>query len=189
LARAKAQAYLTTVTDPGVEQMRQGDLKRLRVLLVDDSHHIRVIVGTILRSVGIEAIAEASSGEQAIAMAKGTPFDVAFIDYLMEHGDGLELIRKLRDPKASPNPYMPIIMITGFSDRTRVLAARDAGVTEFIAKPVTAKAVLDRLSAALYKRRPFVESQSYFGPDRRRSSAEGDAGPRRRAGDKKPDPE
>jgi CheY-like chemotaxis protein len=163
--------------------VRQADLKRLRVLLVDDSQHIRVIVGTILRSAGIEAIAEASSGDQAIAMAKTSPFDVAFIDYLMADGDGLELIRKLRDPKTSPNPYMPIIMITGFSDRTRVLAARDAGVTEFIAKPITAKAVLDRLTAALYRRRPFVESQSYFGPDRRRSVSEDDANPRRRSGD------
>jgi len=67
------------------------------------------------------------------------------------------------------------------SDAVRVNAARDRGVTEFLAKPVTARAILDRLSAVIYRPRPFITTSDYFGPDRRRRTSEAYEGPRRRS--------
>jgi two-component system, chemotaxis family, chemotaxis protein CheY len=74
-------------------------------------------------------------------------------------------------------------MMTGHSEKSRVTEARDAGVTEFVVKPITAKAIFDRLNAVIFKPRPFVKTEGYFGPDRRRTDARGFKGPYRRATD------
>src|ERR1700761_7580061 len=89
----------------------------------------------------------------------------------------------LRNSPDSKNPYLPIVMMTGHSEKSRVVEARDAGVTEFVAKPLTAKSVLERLQAVIYRPRPFVRTANYFGPDRRRREDPAYGGPWRRAGE------
>jgi len=161
------------------------DYASLRVLIVDDNQNTRALVGAILKGAGLNDIREAVDGAQALGLLKRWPVDIAFIDYHMSPMDGIEFTRRVRDPANSPTPYLPIIMMTGYAERARVIEARDTGVTEFLVKPVTAKAVLDRLNAALFKPRPFVESRGYFGPNRRRVAAEGPQTTRRRADDSK----
>jgi two-component system chemotaxis response regulator CheY len=73
--------------------------------------------------------------------------------------------------------------MTGHSEKSRVTEARDAGVTEFVVKPITAKAILVRINAVIFHPRPFVKSEGYFGPDRRRTEARNFKGPLRRATD------
>ena len=75
-------------------------------------------------------------------------------------------------------------MITGHSTERRVHEARDAGVNEFMAKPLTARGVLERLALVIDHPRPFIRSDDYFGPDRRRRTDPRYDGPWRRAGDK-----
>jgi CheY-like chemotaxis protein len=159
------------------------DLASLRVLVVDDNAHMRAIVGAILKSAGITHIREAGHGGHALMFLKDFPADVAIVDFQMAPVDGLEFTKKVRDPATSPNPYLPIIMMTGYAEQSRVVQARDAGVNEFLVKPITAKGVLDRLHAAVFKPREFVKTESYFGPTRRRVDLTGPGGPRRRAGD------
>ncbi len=77
----------------------------------------------------------------------------------------------------------PVIMITGHSTLQRVNEARDAGVNEFLAKPLTARGVLDRVGLVIDHPRPFVKTDSYFGPDRRRRSDPHWDGPWRRDAD------
>ncbi len=74
-------------------------------------------------------------------------------------------------------------MLTGHAARARVEEARDAGVTEFVVKPVTARAVLDRINAVILRPRHFVRTSEYFGPDRRRRQDPAYQGPWRRSGD------
>ena len=74
-------------------------------------------------------------------------------------------------------------MMTGHSERSRVVEARDAGVTEFVAKPLTAKSVLERMQAVIFHPRPFVRTATYFGPDRRRRDDPTFVGPWRRSTD------
>jgi DNA-binding response OmpR family regulator len=97
--------------------------------------------------------------------------------------DGVEFTRLVRTSPDSPNPFLPIIMMTGHSERSRVYEARDAGVTEFIVKPITAKAVLDRLNAVIMRPRPFIKADGYIGPCRRRRDTPDYAGPYRRGSD------
>jgi CheY-like chemotaxis protein len=142
-------------------------LGELKVLLVDDNEHMRAIVGTILKGVGIVNLREARDGSEALEALRTWPADIAIIDFRMEPMDGVDFTRLVRNAADSRNPFLPIIMMTGFADRPRVEEARDSGVTELIVKPVTARAIIDRLNAVVYRPRPFVRTEDYFGPQRR----------------------
>jgi DNA-binding response OmpR family regulator len=98
--------------------------------------------------------------------------------------DGLELTQMVRQPGANSNPYVAIIMLTGHSEKQRVMAARDAGVTEFLAKPISAKGLYERIVNVVANPRPFIKTKVYFGPDRRRNANANYAGPERRKGGK-----
>ncbi|MEO6338556.1 MAG: response regulator [Caulobacteraceae bacterium] len=163
--------------------MSVGDLSSVRVLLVDDNQHMRAIVMAVLQGVGLTQVREARDGSDALESLRDWPADLAIVDFQMFPLDGVEFTRLVRNSPDSANAYLPIIMMTGHSERSRVMEARDAGVTEFVAKPVTAKAVLERINVVIYHPRPFVRSSSYFGPERRRRQDPFHAGPWRRATD------
>jgi len=103
-------------------------------------------------------------------------------DWVMPIFDGLELTQMIRQPGANANPYVPIIMLTGHSEKRRVMTARDAGVTEFLAKPISAKALYQRILNVVANPRPFIKTATYFGPDRRRNVSNSYVGPERRNG-------
>jgi two-component system chemotaxis response regulator CheY len=154
-----------------------GGFESLRVLLVDDNQHMRAIVTTVLAGVGVKHVRETRDGAEALEVMHDWPADLAIVDFQMFPLDGVEFTRMVRNAPDSKNPYLPIIMMTGHSEKTRVFEARDAGVTEFVAKPLTAKSVLDRMQAVIFHPRPFVRTATYFGPDRRRRDDPKFAGP------------
>ncbi len=146
---------------------------------------MRTIASAILQSAGIRKIREVADGAAALEALREHPADIAIVDFNMFPLDGVEFTRLVRNSPDSPNPYLPIIMMTGHSERARVMEARDAGVTEFVVKPITAKAIFDRIQAVIIRPRPFVKTEGYFGPDRRRANAAGYQGPFRRISDAK----
>jgi len=158
-------------------------LDALQVLIVDDNQHMRTIVATILDGVGVRKIRQAQNGAEALDVLRTWPVDLAIIDYAMEPLDGVEFTRMVRNAADSQNPYLPVILMTAHSDRTRIVEARDAGVFEIIVKPLTAKALMDRLHAIIERPRPFVRNDNFFGPDRRRQKDPSYSGPRRRESD------
>jgi DNA-binding response OmpR family regulator len=157
-------------------------LAALRLLVIDDSAQMRTIVGTVLTAAGVRRLAYAPDGRRGMkAVAEFRP-DVCYVDYEMPGMDGLEFIAAVRSLQTADR-YLPIIMLTGRSDVRRVNAARDQGVTEFLCKPVTAKAILTRLNAVIMHARPFASSPKFFGPDRRRRREEPQGGVLRRRSD------
>jgi CheY-like chemotaxis protein len=135
---------------------------------VDDNVHILNIVRTMLRGLGAVHVFEAKSSQEALAHLRREAVDIIVLDYLIGDEDGVAFLRRLRADPQSPTPFVPVIMLTAHSDRTRVEAARDAGASEFCAKPVTAAELLRKVGAVIDRPRPFVRTDSYFGPDRRR---------------------
>ena len=114
------------------------NLERLQVLLVEDNLNMRALLRSILNAFGISGIRDVQNGEQAInELAHYTP-DIVITDWVMEPVDGIALSRFIRADDHSPDIFLPIIMVTGHTQEWRVLQARDAGVTEFLAKPITA---------------------------------------------------
>lgn len=160
-----------------------SSLNALQILLVDDNQHMRAITAAILQSAGVRKIREVADGGAALDALREQVFDVAIVDFNMFPLDGVEFTRLVRNSPDSANPYLPIIMMTGHSEKSRVQEARDAGVTEFVVKPITAKAILERLNAVIFKPRPFVKTDGYFGPDRRRTQSKNFRGPLRRSTD------
>jgi two-component system, chemotaxis family, chemotaxis protein CheY len=163
-------------------------LAALQILLVDDNPHMRTIASAVLKSAGIRKVLEAADGGAALQVLRDHAVDLVIVDYNMFPLDGVEFTRLVRNSPDSANPYLPIIMMTGHAGKERVYEARDAGVTEFIVKPITAKAVLDRIQSVIWKPRPFVKTDGYFGPDRRRVTPPGFRGPYRRATDASREP-
>jgi two-component system chemotaxis response regulator CheY len=155
----------------------------LKILLVDDNHHMRVLLAEILKAIGVRHIYEAGDGAQALQMMRNHAIDIVMTDLSMEPLDGIDFVRLLRRSPDSPNQMCPVIMITGHSTATRVQEARNAGVNEFLAKPLNARSVLERVAQVIDHPRRFVRSDDYFGPDRRRRADPGFTGPWRRDGD------
>jgi CheY-like chemotaxis protein len=164
--------------------MSAGAVLPITVLVVDDNQHMRSILKELLKSAGVTDIKEASDPVDAFEILKNGPVDLLLADLSMPIIDGVEFVKMVRTSADSPNPFLPVIMVTGHSERTKVMAARDAGVNEFLVKPVTAKALMERLSLIVNTPRPFVKSPTYFGPDRRRRASATYEGPWRRATDK-----
>lgn len=159
-------------------------LDKLRFLLVDDNHHMRAIVSTILKGVGVRHVHEAIDGAEGLQILKDRQIDIAIVDFKMSPLDGVQFTQLVRNSPDSTDPFLPIIMLTGFAERHRVFEARDAGVTEIVVKPVTARSLLDRIDMVIFKPRPFIRSSDYFGPCRRRRQDPHYGGPFRRGTDK-----
>lgn len=157
----------------------------MQVLLLDDSPPMRAIVSEVLRAAGVQTIIEAGTPGDAWAKLVQHPIDVAIVDYNMQPMNGVEFTRRVRTAPDSPSPLLPIIMMTGHAERRRVMQARDAGVSEFIVKPVTAKVLMERLYAVVLKPRAFVQAPGFVGPCRRRVKSDRFEGPYRRRNDAK----
>jgi CheY-like chemotaxis protein len=155
----------------------------LRVLIVEDNQHMRSLLRTLLNSVGIREILDAGNGEAALEVLREKKCDLVLSDLAMKPMDGIDFTREVRQSERSSNPFLPIVMITGYTERHRVEAARDAGVTEFLAKPITAQSLFTRIAEIVERPRAFVRCGTYFGPDRRRKAIDDYAGPWRRHDD------
>jgi two-component system, chemotaxis family, chemotaxis protein CheY len=158
------------------------DFQRLRFLVIDDNAHMRRIVRQLLHGFGSREIFEAEDGAAGLEAVGNHNPDIVITDWAMPVFDGIEFTKSIRQPGTTLNPFVPIIMLSGHSEKRRVMEARDSGITEFLAKPIAAKALYERILSVVLSPRPFIQSKTYFGPDRRRSSSANYAGPDRRKG-------
>lgn len=157
-----------------------GRYDGLRVLVVDDNLHMRVLVTAVLSAFGIRDIVEATSADEAWDAMVQKPADIVFSDWGLVGMSGLELTEKFRKDPASPNPFIPIVMLSGHTTPERIEAARNAGVHEFLTKPVATKGQMACLESVIENPRPFVRTENYFGPCRRREARQDYRGPERR---------
>ena len=158
-------------------------LESVVALILDDNAHMRGLLRVILTGFGVRRIEEAADCNEAYALMAAGDIDLAFVDFKLGGQDGIEFCRRIRRDPDSPNKYLPIVMITAYSERSRVLDAINAGVDEFLVKPVRAVDVANRVNAVIERRRPFVSCADYFGPDRRRRDDPRYQGAFRRASD------
>lgn len=151
------------------------------VLIVDDMEPMLALVASLLDIFGFSRIYKATNAEEGLQLFLDHNPDIVLVDWQMEPFNGIELVRRMRADPKSPNRFVPIIMMTGFSHRIRVEEARDVGVTEFLVKPFKAKDLYTRIEQIAERPRRFVEAETFFGPDRRRKLVSDDyGGPKRR---------
>lgn len=136
---------------------------KLKVLVLDEFQYMRKLVSSMLDQPGGNSITmTAETPDQALEDLNRFEAEIIVTDWNMD------FVRRVRDAKKSSNPYVPIIMLTGRTELSEIREARDAGVNEFLAKPVSAKALKSRIEAVMAHPRPFVRTKAYFGSDRRR---------------------
>lgn len=156
------------------------DGRELKVLVIEDNEHFRLLIRTVLYSLGIHQVRESGDGSEALAVLRDFAADVVILDYKMEPMDGISFALKVRRSVESPNPYVPLIMVTAYSEAGLVHEARDAGINEFLAKPLSARDLIARIVSVVSRPRPFIRSAGYVGPDRRRKDQPFDGPERRR---------
>jgi two-component system, chemotaxis family, chemotaxis protein CheY len=156
------------------------DFTRIRFMVVDDNTYMRRIIRALLHGFGAREVLEAEDGAMGIEMFMSQQPDVVILDWEMPILDGIEVTKMIRQPSTGTNPHVPIIMVSGHTEKRRIIEARDAGITEFLAKPVSSKALYDRVLAVVAHPRPFIKTATFFGPDRRRTSSVSHVGPERR---------
>ena len=152
----------------------------LKILVVEDNQPMLEITKALLATFGVGNVMGSKDGDAGFEACCDYNPDIIITDWMMKPIDGISFARRVRNDSRSPNPFVPIILMTGFSEKRRVIQARDAGITEFLVKPFTARDLFKRISQIIERPRQFVRSEDFFGPDRRRKLTDEYGGPLRR---------
>lgn len=144
-------------------------VEKLKVLIVDDEPSMRKVVRALLQAIGIKIIHEAADGNDGLDKIRIRAPDLVILDWEMPSPNGPEFMRAVRSPGNFPLPDVPVIMLTGYSERSRVLEAMQLGVNEYLLKPVSSTALLARIVSILIHPRPMVRRGNYYGPEPRPS--------------------
>lgn len=151
------------------------DLRRFRLLILEDSAFIGRLLSGALRNMGVGTVMNV----QSLAEAKETilkyngdddqvDIDVVMTDWLLPDGMGFDFVRWVRSHKRDNIKYMPIIVCSAYANTELVESSRDCGATEVMVKPVSAEKIAQRILYVIDKPRPFLQLSDFFGPDRRR---------------------
>ena len=143
-------------------------LEALKVLIVDDEHTMRKVTRSLLQAIGVRHIREAQDGRSGLEAICTMAPDVVILDWEMPVPNGRQFMRTVRSPGSFPLSDVPIIMLTAYAERSRVVEAVHLGVNEFLVKPVSSKALLARLVSILSKPRRMVKKGDYYGPEPRK---------------------
>jgi DNA-binding response OmpR family regulator len=138
-----------------------------KVLVLDPQASSARLVGELMRDIARSQVYVAETNDKGLKLAANTDPGIIFVELSSGPVDGVSFTRALRRSNSAAR-YAPVIMVTGQATAAGILAARDAGVHEFLRKPFTLKDLLRRLEAVTLRQRDWVEAVNYVGPDRRR---------------------
>jgi two-component system, chemotaxis family, chemotaxis protein CheY len=154
--------------NPVLNKQLQPQIAALKVLVVDDDHHMRKVVRIMLTAIGVKAVFEACDGATGLEAVRRINPNLVIVDWQMPKMDGAQFVRTVRSPGTFPVADVPIIMLSGHGDRWRVIEAARIGAHEYLLKPVSIQALQDRIVAIISKPRPSVQLDGYYGPLPRR---------------------
>lgn len=159
--------------------------RALNVLVVDTNSFSRGLIGEILRNLNVTNISSARDAEIAATYLLDRPIDVVLVSWEESDAfDGLGFIRSIRRLTDDRLRRLPVILVTAGLTRQTVIAGRDAGADEFLAKPISPAALQQRLQMVIETPRPFVDCSVFLGPCRRRKNPADYYGAKRRAGER-----
>ena len=147
---------------------QRNNWANVNFMIIDDNAFMRTTLRHILEYFGVQRFQEAPDGAEALKIMQSWPPDIILIDWEMSPLNGIEFTKIVRNSHHDAERFLPIILISGHSEHWRIAEARDAGVTEYLAKPISAKSVMSRIRTVVEQPRPFINAPDYFGPDRRR---------------------
>jgi CheY-like chemotaxis protein len=164
----------------------QDQLKKLKVLIVDPNAFMRGVIGDSLRRLQVTNINAAANAMEAFTIGRVFKPDLIFVDWDAGKMSGLEFTREIRRNTTGMSRETPIILLASVIDHEQLMSSRQAGINEFLLKPVSAAGVLQRMEEVVLRPRKFILSRNYVGPCRRRRDDPDFAGPWRRLTDEPP---
>jgi len=147
--------------------MQAYDISGLNILVLEKNVLIRRLLTDVFREFGVPTVQSTANVDAAFQMFCQFPVDIILSDWTYDL-DGMEFLKKVRLDADSPNPFIPVIVITANTEIRHVFEARDTGMTEYLAKPISAKLIYMRIISVIENNRAFVRVNNFFGPDRRR---------------------
>ena len=166
--------------------MKAYDMSAVTVLAVEPNAFMREILRELLDGLGVGRIVTARSMAHASErLAEDNRIDMVLTELDLEQNDGVDLIKAIRGHRDRRIRMLPLLVVSADTRIPRILESRDAGATEFLAKPVSAETIYKRLVQLIERPRSFVRvGDEYFGPDRRRQVKDFTGGDRRGADDR-----
>jgi two-component system, response regulator PdtaR len=159
-----------------------------RVLIVDPQPASANVIGELMRTVTKPDVWVAPTNEKGLKQADKINPQIIFVEMSAEKVDGVNFTHRLRRSNFACRK-VPVILVCAQATAASILAARDAGVHEFLRRPFTVKDLLKRLEAVTLNRRDWIEAVGYVGPDRRRFNSGDYSGALKRHADTDPTPE
>lgn len=153
---------------PSLDKNAEALVRAAKILVVDDEHYTRKVIRAQLTTIGVRQIHEAADGLAGIEAIKTMAPDIVLLDWDMPGLDGAGFMRVVRSPQTFAHPDIPVIMLTGHGEKSRVVEAVKLGIHEYLLKPVSAQALLARILAILENPRPMVRKGSFYGPEPRK---------------------
>lgn len=142
--------------------MTPVDFDLLRFLVIDDSPHMRTVARALLHGFGASEIYEADDGATGLEACIHFMPDIVLTDWVMPNLDGLEMTRVIRQSGVNADPYVPIIMLSGYTEQTRIDKAYAAGVSQFLTKPISARALYGTILTVVANPNAFRRDRELF---------------------------
>ena len=139
----------------------------LTILVVDDNQHWCDLVQASLEGFGLKNIYTCNNGAAALEIIVQENVDVIFADLVMDPMSGIDLAKNVRALGDQVKAMVPIIIMTAHGSNEARIAARNAGTHELLSKPFSPMQLMGQLRAVIDNPRPFIRTNTYFGPDRR----------------------
>jgi two-component system chemotaxis response regulator CheY len=178
---------LAATKKPRVKVRRPEDLERIGILAIEGMLPMMGILSGILRSFRFQAVNVLGNSDEAWARLNAEPrlkADIILLDWNAHPLSGDAFVRQLRRIDNPAVAETPVVAIIANADRDVVFAARDAGVNVVLLRPFSAAQLLDKVMWTLGQEdTPFIRSEAYVGPDRRRFRAAEYLGEKRRIGE------
>ncbi|NQV85211.1 MAG: response regulator [Rhodospirillales bacterium] len=159
--------------------MQAYDLRGLGILVLEKHLLIRKLLTDVFSEFGVPTVQSTPDPDVAWTMFCNFPVDIILCDWT-EGLDGMEFLTRVRQDPESTNPFVPVVICTANTELRHVCTARDTGMTEYLAKPVSALTIYGRICALVENNRPFIRVSDFFGPDRRRHQMDRNSGGDRR---------
>lgn len=152
--------------------MKSYDISGLNILVLEKQLLIRNLLTDVFKEFGVPTVHSTGDLSMAWKIFNTMPVDIILCDWCPDL-NGLEFLHYVRNHQDTPNPFVCIIMVTAYTELDKVITARDQGMTEYLAKPVSAKLIYSRIVHVIESKRPFIRASDFFGPDRRRRAISG----------------
>ncbi len=146
--------------------MANYNIKNLKILVVEQNSLSAAALIKMLHELGVREVFAAASVDDGFKIFKNQQLDLVFSDW-SPGVDGIRFLDMVRNDRMKTNPFIPVIILSAYSDTKQLTQAINAGINNFLSKPLSARGIYKQIKRTIEIPNFFVRSGHYFGPCRR----------------------